>query len=356
MSTQHSAPETDVNQKAPRFLFRTTHLPQKDQFEIFATAMGSMSGLVLPEGVSAKSGFAADQQGYRLGRIGILVSATQDITLTRSKHHVAQFGSGDWMLWFNLRGAADTEMGGTATHIEPGSLSLYDLERPAALHFNNHDNNTTVFIFLPRKLFGGIEHLMNDITQLRSQRPHFHPLLNHYFYHLIEMLPNLKLGEELLAEQITVAMIQACVSKSRDRISAARRPILATQLTLAKRYISAHLQSPGLTRRALEKALGISSRQLFYVFAENGGVDHYIREQRLKACFRRFADQSETRPIAQIAEQFGFMDASNFNRVFKLRYDRTPGDIRAHATKLKPQTHQFWNWLHSRPLPDELEN
>ncbi len=68
--------------------------------------------------------------------------------------------------------------------------------------------------------------------------------------------------------------------------------------------------------------------RLYRLFEPFGGISSYIRRQRLLRTRDALSDSSDTRPIARIAEQWGFFDASAYSRTFRYEFGISPRDAR----------------------------
>lgn len=126
-------------------------------------------------------------------------------------------------------------------------------------------------------------------------------------------------------------LIRALVTNNPTAIEAAKAPIAAAQFDRARRYINANLKMPGLTPDAVCANVGVSRRQLFYLFEQQGGVATYIRNRRLAACYSALSKAEDGRQISTVAYEHGFTNVSSFYRQFAARYGFGPGEARAAA-------------------------
>jgi AraC-like DNA-binding protein len=84
-----------------------------------------------------------------------------------------------------------------------------------------------------------------------------------------------------------------------------------------------------LSPEAIAGKLRVSRTTLYNLFKARGGIQAYIRECRLHACYESLA--SDLRPhetIGAIAADYGFPREAHFSRVFKQRYGVTPKQMR----------------------------
>ncbi|GGH01106.1 hypothetical protein GCM10007420_16440 [Glycocaulis albus] len=98
----------------------------------------------------------------------------------------------------------------------------------------------------------------------------------------------------------------------------------------ARMVIGRNLHVRELTPQMIASALNVSRARLYRAFRDIGGVNETIREMRLRRCFSELVSPANThRPVANIADQWGFTDPSHFARVFRSRFGVTASDVRA---------------------------
>jgi AraC-like DNA-binding protein len=96
------------------------------------------------------------------------------------------------------------------------------------------------------------------------------------------------------------------------------------------RHIQANLRAPDLGPAQLCHVLGVSRSRLYRLFERVGGVAAYIQLQRLQQARLQLAENAP-RPVSQVAEEFGFKDASGFSRSFKKQFGFSPTEARRRA-------------------------
>ena len=107
----------------------------------------------------------------------------------------------------------------------------------------------------------------------------------------------------------------------------------AAMLRKVQDYILQHLHDDGLTPTRIAESCGISLRYLHMIFQRNDmTVSGYVIHSRLLACRQALSDPAYQRyQIAEIAYRFGFNSTSHFNRAFKEKFGKSPGDARRAA-------------------------
>jgi AraC-like DNA-binding protein len=97
-------------------------------------------------------------------------------------------------------------------------------------------------------------------------------------------------------------------------------------LAEAQREVECRAHQP-----ALADDLKVSLRYLHHAFAHQGTpVAATVRSLRLTRCAEALATSRGRRTIASIAQDWGFVDVPNFNRLFRGRFGCSPGDYRRH--------------------------
>lgn len=118
---------------------------------------------------------------------------------------------------------------------------------------------------------------------------------------------------------------------------ATKRGLAAARLAALKSDIVAHLGQRSLSTADLARRHAISPRYIRALFEKEGtNVSDFMRQRRLERAHRMLTDKRFLGvPIGAIAYEAGFGDLSNFNHVFRRRYDASPSEVRAYATRLR---------------------
>lgn len=110
----------------------------------------------------------------------------------------------------------------------------------------------------------------------------------------------------------------------------ARPSSQAFALNRVKAFIEQHLPNPELNTHMVAKGVGLSSRYINKLFAEEDtSLMRYVLNRRLAHCQQDLLDGiGSSSRISDIAFRWGFNDLSHFSRAFKQRFDCSPRDFR----------------------------
>ncbi len=111
--------------------------------------------------------------------------------------------------------------------------------------------------------------------------------------------------------------------------------VRAARVSAIFRAIAAQIANPGLSPATVAAKLGITSRYVHALLEQSGQTfTQYVLQKRLenvKEVLVRDVDQ--TRKIAGVAFEAGFVDLSHFNRAFRRHFGDTPSGVRASSAK-----------------------
>jgi len=130
---------------------------------------------------------------------------------------------------------------------------------------------------------------------------------------------------------------QALIDTMNTAVSLPSRPVRDSLLVRVRRYIEDNLDDPDLSPSDVAAANNISLRTLQLAFAESGTTaSHWIRNRRLKACYRELAHARGSETVTDIAFRWGFRDVGHFSRTFKYAYGVSPSHVLTAARAVRP--------------------
>lgn len=222
------------------------------------------------------------------------------------------------------------------TLLRPGSLTLFDTDRPYTVTYPDPFRQHVIQI--PRSMLGfraaDLQRLTavpieadSDtaalvtpfLTRLASQ-------MNRHAPHTAELLA--RNAADLLATLLAERLDRDVPDTGTD----AAHTMLRLRI---QAFIDRHLGDSDLSPRTIADAHHVSVRQVHRLFQEQGTtVSRWIRHRRLEAC-RRELSRPHGLSVTAVAHRFGFTSRTHFSRAFRAAYGMSPREWRALAQQGK---------------------
>lgn len=127
------------------------------------------------------------------------------------------------------------------------------------------------------------------------------------------------------------------------------RPLGAALRQRVLDFIDSNVSNHDLGPDFILRRFHVSRAHLYRAFAEDGGISSVIRDRRLDAAFRELTRTDiAVRSIAEIAFSLGFADPTHFLRRFRIRFGRTPSEIRSEGPFRQPTSELHAHFLEFR--------
>lgn len=134
-------------------------------------------------------------------------------------------------------------------------------------------------------------------------------------------------AEDLL---LPLVMTLATILKRQTTPESDRRNGLLNKF---RAYVEQNLLEADLSPALIADQLGMSRSSLYRLAEPLGGVQKYIRGQRLKRAYSHLVSGGdEARSITNLAYELGFATETAFRRSFKESYGQTPTEVRRQAS------------------------
>lgn len=221
-----------------------------------------------------------------------------------------------------IEGEAKGDLDGRPFHQTAGMFHFHDLGRPS-LHGSTASRTYSLIIqkTVAENWFASVHDLHGLViggpaaaslfafaAQVRGMLPH------------LDQSETDRLGRVML-ELLSVAVVERRAMPS-ARLSAENilRRKAAEQV---ERLLGQEIVIADLCR-----AVGASRSRLFAAFREDGGIQAYIRGQRLERARTALGNLDSSEAISNIAHRLGFGDATQLSRSFRKRYGMSPSEYR----------------------------
>jgi AraC-like DNA-binding protein len=261
---------------------------------------------------------------FALGGIGVHVADMGAQHYRRSRQRARTDGMDQLLVTLTLSGSAAGDANGLDVRSGPGDTTFVDLTMS---HEHVSSDSRTILLTLPRSLAEreGLDVRALHGTALSRQAS----LLRSHLIGIHAALPDLAAGAAPRLERSVLDLLCVAVEGAGliEAPSAAARD--TATLVAAQRLIGMRLHSSDLSVEWLCARLGVSRSALYRLFAGSGGVAGYIRHRRLDRIAEALATIGGAERIGDLAERWGFSDASHLSRAFRERFGMTPGDYRS---------------------------
>jgi AraC-like DNA-binding protein len=322
-------------------LIRTDHVPAADLVdflrEVMATAWVPMECLPLH-----CAGYAAEFRASGLGPMQVVVIDVPPATVRRTPELISR-ADPDLLKMVLVRGG-DTcvvSQDGRQARLSAGEFALYDTRRPYEVVCGAGQGQPIqmmTFMFPPSLL----PLSRNRIRQLAAVPfPAGAGLGDVTSQFLLQLARNIDHYSPAEAARLSTAALEVLATRLAHELDVpdwgtpeARRHAL---LTTVQSFIQQHLGDPELSPAMIAAAHHISLRSLHQLFHDAGlTVAGWIRGRRLECCRRDLSDPAlAARPVAAIANRWGFSSPGDFSRTFRAVHGLPPAEYRMSARSVK---------------------
>jgi AraC-like DNA-binding protein len=271
-----------------------------------------------------ESPLEATETNLQFGRLHFAHVAANPHVVERSSRHIAKTPTDGIALYFTLFGESFFYYKDGVHLQRPGGLLVCDVNEPFMRGFAQGLEEFAVRV--PRSVFNEITDAplpSSPMTMTFSNSPGANANAAALARLVRTTLASASDPDLVHTGEVAMGLLRAIFSEDEARSSSAhRRAALA--------YVDRHLRDPRLSVAQVAHEIGVSERQLSRVFGETGtGLARTILERRLDLARRILTSQdSGNRSVGEVAAYCGFSSHSHFTRVFRERFEESPGAAR----------------------------
>lgn len=300
----------------------TTQLQADQRSEGWSRLLSALA-TVRPQDATDDKPLNATLTSYDLGTIMVARCSSSAVHYLRDEKNAQDDAlSGHVMLQLLLSGNGVAQFDGVTVKLYRGDICLIDLARSTKLHFDSDCDHINVLI--ARELLPASHgHLHGRI--LRSNQS-LCRMLSEHLMQLLDMLPTLTPPHFDTTSRATLAVLHICLSdhaRSEQDNTGQGEALLARMLG----YIEAQLGDSELGVDMLQRDFRVSRATVYRVFSEYGGVNHCIREKRLRGAFNDLSRRPHQQ-IGAVVFRWGFSCERQFQRAFMAQFGMTPSAAR----------------------------
>jgi AraC-like DNA-binding protein len=269
----------------------------------------------------------------------LLVQAfVSDVEYDRTPAHIARGGLDHYQILLCVEGEMWFGAGQREITMRPGDICLIDMAHPnrTVLRSGSGTSQTVAAILQRSMLAPRLAHPdAATATLLPASTPHARLLANHFA--ALTLSPEPESGP-VEATIEAIADIMAAAAGAADTAERAERAERHLYLAMIKRHIAGHL-TDALTADELCDRFQISRASLYRLFEADGGLAHYISEQRLNFALRLLiSPAAQDKRLIDLAVELHFSSDSTFIRAFRRKFGLTPGELREQADQWLRET------------------
>ncbi|MBR1167909.1 helix-turn-helix domain-containing protein [Bradyrhizobium liaoningense] len=252
----------------------------------------------------------------------------------RSAAHVARGVMDHFQITLCLEGEMKFGSGRREVTLRPGDIVLIDMAQPNRTALRAAGGRTRLMsIVLQRAMLAPrLAHPdAATATLLPSNHPHARLLASHYAALALRSGPgtDTATGHAEATVEAIADLVAAAAGGTAEIVAGLARAERHLYITLIKRHIANNLETDPLTAEELCRHFQISRATLYRLFEAEGGLAHYVREQRLNLAFRRLISPSaQDGRLIELAVDMRFSSDSTFIRAFRRKFGLTPGELR----------------------------
>lgn len=251
---------------------------------------------------------------------------------------IAAEGMDHYLIQVYRSGICDGTYGDIQNTVHPGDIKVIDLSRPFHTLNTDFDNIT---LSLPRAALGPLlanpDGLHGTVIHRNTAEAE---LLASHLRALGASAANLDLMAGNAVASATLHLVAACLGAAPQAREESGFYRTAARSETIRQYIDRNLTSSELSPETLARQFRMSRAQLYRVFPDDGGIQAYIRNRRLRRCFQSIADPVHAgRGIGEIALSFGFVSEAHFSRIFRQAFGLNPNEARSRGA-IPPLIHE----------------
>lgn len=248
----------------------------------------------------------------------------------RTPAHVARGAMDHFQITLCVEGEMRFSSGRREVTMGPGAICLIDMAQPNRTVLRGGGSRTRLMaIILQRAMLAPrLAHPDSaTATLLPSNHPHTRLLASHYA--ALTLPPEPEAGSAEATIEAIADIVAAAAGGTADIAAGVERAERHLYLAMIKRRIADNLETDALTAEELCRHFQISRATLYRLFEADGGLSHYVREQRLNLAFRQLISPSaEDTRLIDLAVGMRFSSDSTFIRAFRRKFGLTPGELR----------------------------
>jgi AraC-like DNA-binding protein len=278
--------------------------------------------------LTAEEDFHFTSRTSMTGNALLVESLVSDLEYNRTPAHIARGGLDHYQIALCAEGEIWFSSGRREITARPGDIFLTDMSHPSRTvqRSSSGTSQLTAIILQRAMLAPRLAHPDSaTATLLPAHHPHARLLANHFAALTRTAEPDSGSAETAIEAIADIIAAAAGPAGTAEGVERAERHLY---LAMIKRHIAGHL-TDALAVGELTGQFQISRASLYRLFEADGGLAHYVREQRLNHALRLLiAPGARDHRLIDLAVDLRFSSDSTFIRAFRRKFGVTPGELR----------------------------
>jgi AraC family transcriptional activator of tynA and feaB len=309
--------------KMPVHIWSTDTIPARERFSYWREALCQAVFNISIE--APPKDFSARVVARSAGPLRFATSESSGYHVVRTQRDIDTAPADHYSIYLQLRGRAIISQGDQALAFDPSDIAISDGRDPFRADLSIAGKRA--FAVIPRDMLNRRAPWLRDKPLHRlAASTRFVNLARH---HMMELTADNSTLSEGGMSLLTENLCNLLALASAPEVSPNRlQPELQIEAMLA--FCRQNLHDADLSPQRVADHLGISVRTLHLRFSQIGETfGRWLRDSRLDACSLALRDPAQSAAnISEIAYRWGFNDLSHFNKAFRERFGRTPGEWR----------------------------
>lgn len=307
--------------------FDTAEFKPAERYEAWANRHWPAIGLLFQ--AQPTEVFFNRSMTFRLGSIALTQSHMGAQRYARRSIDIRRDDCDGLLIPVTLSGAQHGDTPHRPMTMGRGDLAFIDLSSPET-HASTDSHTMLLAIPRTRAERAGIDvRAMHGLIVPASANQMF----RRHLIELCRLAPQLTVGQAAALENATMDLLSVTLAIAGIGGTPASRAAETAKKQAVVEMIARDLGAPDLGVTKLIGAIGVSRTALYRLFEGEGGVQAYIRQQRLMRVRRELIEADPRERIADIAIRWGFDDAAHFSRLFRRQFGITPSEYRSTARR-----------------------
>ena len=340
--------------RIPVIHLSTEEIPPEHQLEVWQQIASPLFDVIPMKNMRS---FSCSVTSYLVEQLTFNHTTFDRTQFTRTSRHLSNHGSDCITLQYYCSGQMQGNLeSGVQLQMASDRLSIHDFAHP---YTGIGETNNQFSVVIPRHLIAAHEQIYKHCPVFSwSVNLAVGRVLTHAWLTIWENLPNLSQTDAPAIAQGFIGLLNGVLSTKLDM--ATRAQVELSTIDAMKGYLQANLHRISVGVESLCEVFHCSRATVYRLFKAEGGVQTYVREQRLNRCYQDLqkSPPSSRKTISEIASKWGFSDAAAFSRLFRKRYGMSPSDVNvsSRATITPMVDTQASYWSRSDRLKQWLEN